>query len=174
MPKIFISHIHEDALAASHLVDFLRKKLEVRSDEIFISSNQQIELGSDWMRCIADSFTRATVVIALFSVEASRRQWVHFEAGGAWFYPDKYLIPLCIGGMKPGELGKPYANIQGADLHEPATAQYLVNTIAKALRPEMRELPARRLANDDRDVRRLIAGLNQWQETKSSSASSMN
>ena len=166
MPKIFISHIHEDSVAAASLVEFLRKKLEVKHEDIFISSNQQIELGSDWMSAIADSFTRATVIIALFSAEAAQRQWVHFEAGGAWFHKNKYLIPLCIGGMKPAELGKPYANIQGADLHDKETAQYLVNTIARALRPEMRNLPPRRIAAEDKDVKRLIAGLDAWRESR--------
>lgn len=170
MPKIFISHIHEDSQAARLLVEFLRKKLEVRSDEIFISSNQQIELGSDWMRAIAESFTRATVIIALFSPEAAQRQWVHFEAGGAWFHRNKYLIPLCIGGMKPAALGKPYANIQGADLHEPATSQYLVNTIARALRPEMRTLPPRQISKEDRDVRRMLAALDEWKESRHAAA----
>lgn len=163
MPKIFISHIHEDSQAAAHLVEFLRKKLEVRSDEIFISSNQQIELGSDWMQAIGQSFAQATVIIALFSKEAAHRPWVHFEAGGAWFGQGKHLIPLCVGGMKPVDLGKPYANIQGADLHDAATAQYLVNTIARVLRPEMRSLPPRKLAADDKDVNRLMAGLEAWQ-----------
>lgn len=166
MPKIFISHIHEDSLAARSLVEFLRKKLEVRDQDIFISSNQQIELGSDWMQAISHSFNQATVVIALFSIEASQRQWVHFEAGGAWFQRNKYLIPLCIGGMKPAELGKPYANIQGADLHESATAQYLVNTVTRALRPDMRGMPPRQLPKDDKDVKRLMAGLDAWRATR--------
>lgn len=171
MPKIFISHIHEDSLPAAHLVEFLRKKLEVRSDEIFISSNQQIELGSDWMQAIGESFSRASIIIALFSAEAASRQWVHFEAGGAWFSRNKHLIPLCIGGMKPSELGKPYANIQGADLHDRATAQYLVNTISRALRPEMRGLPPRELAKEDKDVRRLIDGLDAWRDLRAKQVS---
>lgn len=68
--------------------------------------------------------------------------------------------------MKPAELGKPYANIQGADLHESATAQYLVNTVARALRPEMRALPQRQLPKDDKDVKRLMAGLDAWRESR--------
>jgi TIR domain len=167
MPKIFVSHIHEDTLVAHHLVEFLRKKLEVGHDDIFLSSNQQIELGTDWMHAISESFARATVVIALFSDAASRRQWVHFEAGGAWFSRGKHLIPLCIGGIKPAELGKPYANIQGADLHDRATAQYLVNTITRALRPGMRGMPPRQLGPEDKDVKRLMTGLAQWKDSVS-------
>src|ERR1700733_1518013 len=111
-PRIFISHIHEDDQPALYLVEFLRKKLEVNHDEIFVSSNQQIDLGSEWFQTIGKAFLSASVVIALFSGEALRRQWVHFEAGGAFFHGSKCLIPLCIGGLKPVELGKPYANIQ--------------------------------------------------------------
>lgn len=166
MPRIFISHIHEDTIPARYLVEFLGKKLDVRPDDIFVSSNQQIELGSEWLQTIGKAFTASSVVIALFSAEAARRQWVHFEAGGAWFHRTKCLIPLCIGGVKPIDLGKPYANIQGADLHEWTTAHYLVTTIAKALRPEVRHMPMREFASDDEDVHRLIDRLDAWKAVK--------
>ena len=58
------------------------------------------------------------------------------------------------------------ANIQGADLHDRATAQYLVNTIARVLRPEMRSLPPRELPKDDKDVKQLIDGLEDWRQLK--------
>lgn len=166
MPKIFISHIHEDDLPARYLVEFLRKKLDVTPEDIFVSSNQQIDLGSEWLQTIGKAFTASTVVIALFSMEAAKRQWVHFEAGGAWFHRTKCLIPLCIGGVKPVELGKPYANIQGADLHEWTTAHYLVSTIAKALRPEIRHMPPREFTKDDEDVRKLLDRLDAWKASK--------
>ncbi len=166
MPKIFISHIHEDDLPALYLVEFLQKKLDVRHEDIFVSSNQQIELGTEWLQTIGKAFTAASVVIALFSLEAASRQWVHFEAGGAWFHRNKCLIPLCIGGVKPVDLGKPYANIQGADLHEWTTAHYLISTVAKALRPEIRHLPPREFEKDDEDVRRLIDRLDAWKTVK--------
>ncbi len=46
------------------------------------------------------------------------RLWVNFEAGGAWFSGDKKLIPVCIGGLSPARLPKPYSNIQGIDLQD--------------------------------------------------------
>jgi hypothetical protein len=167
-PRIFISHVHEDDLPAQYLVDFLRKKLEVRWDDLFVSSNQHIDLGSEWLHTISQALTSATVVIALFSHDAMQRQWVHFEAGGAYFHNNKFLIPLCIGGMKPVDLGKPYANLQGADLHDWQTAHHLVNTIAKVLRPEVRSAAPRKFDKSDEDVRVLLAGLDAWRDAKTS------
>jgi hypothetical protein len=106
------------------------------------------------------------VIIALFSEDAIKRQWVHFEAGGAWFNKRKSLIPLCIGGVKPVDLGKPYSNIQGADLHDWNTAHYLVSTIAKALRPDLRHIPIHEFHENDADVQKMISALEEWRSTK--------
>ncbi len=122
MPRIFVSHIREDAVPAAYLVEFLRKKLEVRSYEVFVSSNQYIELGSDWMLTIGESFARVTVIISILSAESAARQWIHFEPGGAWLNRGMHLVPRCIGGMKPAELGEPYADTHDADLDDHATA----------------------------------------------------
>jgi hypothetical protein len=168
-PRIFISHVHEDDLPAQYLVEFLRKKLEMKWDDLFVSSNQHIDLGSEWLQSISYALTSATVVIALFSAEAMQRQWVHFEAGGAFFHANKFLIPLCIGGMKPVDLGKPYANLQGADLHDWRTAHHLVGTIAKVLRPEIRGTPPRQFDKEDEEVRQLIDNLNAWKASKAES-----
>jgi hypothetical protein len=167
VPKIFISHIHEDEEAALHLVNFLLTKLEVRPEDIFLSSNQQIHLGSEWLHAIGRALSSASVVIALFSDVAMKRQWVHFEAGGAWFNKKKCLIPLCIGGMKPVQLGKPYSNIQGADLHDWTTAHYLINTIVKTLRPEIRQAPVREFDSEDPDVKNLMQNLETWRSSRS-------
>lgn len=166
MPKIFISHIHEDELAAKYLLEFLRAKLEVREEDIFLSSNQQILLGTEWLQTIGKALGSATVVIGLFSSNAISRQWVHFESGGAWFNKKKCFIPLCIGGVKPTELGKPYSIIQGADLHDWSTAHYLISTIVRALRPEMRHLPLKNYGEDDADVQKMISSLEEWKQSK--------
>jgi hypothetical protein len=162
MPRIFISHIHEDKVAAVHLVAFLRAKLKVPPEDLFLSSNQQIQLGREWLAAISSTFQACTVVIALFSPESMRRQWVHFEAGGAFFSRRKILLPICIGGLSPSELGRPYCNIQAADLHSWTTGHYLVTSIWKVLRPETAPLPELAYEENDPDVQRLLAGLQEW------------
>jgi hypothetical protein len=169
--KIFISHIHEDQQAALYLSEFLHAKLETQPEDIFLSSNQQISLGSEWLQAIGRSMATATIIIALFSRESATRQWVHFEAGGAFFNKNKSLIPLCIGGIKPTELGKPYANIQGADLHEWNTAQYLIRTITKALRPELRLQASLQFEPEDAAVRKLIDRLDAWKRARTGTVS---
>ena len=166
MPRIFISHIHEDKLAAIHLVSFLRTKLRVPPEDLFLSSNRQIQLGSEWLATINATFRACTVIIALFSPEALRRPWVHFEAGGAFFSKGKLLIPVCIGGQNPCDLGRPYSNIQAADLHEWTSSHYLVTSIWKKLRPETLGLPELEYAEDDPDVRKLMAGLEEYRNER--------
>ena len=103
MADIFISHIHEDGSVANALRWFISAKVQPQTAEIFVSSSQ-LQLGDEWLEKIRISFRSAKIVIALFSPEAVKRPWVNFEAGGAWFSPEKMLIPLCIGGLSPATL----------------------------------------------------------------------
>jgi len=128
---IFISHIHEDLLAALGVNAFLRAKLP-RDTGIFLSSSQ-LQIGDEWLERIRRALRDARIIIALFSPQSITRPWVNFEAGGAWFSDDKILMPLCIGGIKPETLPKPYSNIQGADLTDGAAAGYIVSSIWRQL-----------------------------------------
>lgn len=167
MPRIFISHIHEDKLAAAALTAFLRAKLNLQPEDIFLSPSTQVQLGSEWLSAISTTLQACAVVIAIFSPQAMSRQWVHFEAGGAYFSADKSLIPLCIGGLRPHDLGRPYSNIMSANLHEFDTAEHLVTSIWKLLRPESADAPPLEYPPDDPDVRRLLAALEVWQAVNS-------
>ena len=105
MCEIFISHIHEDAKAATAIGHFLRGKLNLgktstSGNKVFLSANQfQVRVGDDWLQKIRSALNSAKVVIALFSDAALNRPWVHFEAGGAWF-AEKKLMPVCLGILK--------------------------------------------------------------------------
>ncbi len=162
MPRIFISHIHEDKLAAVSLMQFLRVKLNVPPEDLFLSSNKQIQIGSEWLASINSTFQRCSVIIALFSPESLGRRWVHFEAGGAFFSENKALMPVCIGTLDPCDLGRPYSNIMSANLHERATAEFLVSSVWKVLKPETGPLPPVEYPHDDPDVKMLLDGLDQW------------
>lgn len=121
MPQIFISYIHEDENVAQALQWFLKAKLP--NVDIFVAGDQ-LRLGDEWLSKIRDAFKLARVVLALFSPAAIERPWVNFEAGGAWFSDDKTLVPICIGGLSPASLPKPYSNIQGASLDDRGNLPY--------------------------------------------------
>lgn len=116
-PTIFISHIHEDKVAAAAIEEFLQAKLPSLTDKIFVSSNQELLiLGDDWMQKIRRALDFCRIVLAVLSPESVTRPWVNFEAGAAWVNKEKALIPVCIGDLSPATLPKPYSNIQAVRL----------------------------------------------------------
>lgn len=182
MSDIFISHIHEDEIAANALCRFIRAKLRSqsprehpfgsisasnRSPEIFLSSTE-LTLGDEFLEKIRASLRASRVVIALFSPEAVKRPWVNFEAGGAWFAADKKLIPLCIGGLNPAQLPKPYSNIQGANLHDLGTPYYLIEALWKILAISALTPPPFPL--NDSEVLELQQELERWVQHRKSVA----
>jgi hypothetical protein len=108
----------------------------------------------------------ARVILALFSPAAVERPWVNFEAGGAWFSEDKILVPLCIGGLNPANLPKPYSNIQGASLDGElrSGAWYIIQDLWQILKSK--KISPRPFLPDDRDVNALAVALNRWNETE--------
>lgn len=164
MADIFISHIHEDEVAASALKRLLLAKFKVArlhpAPEIFVSSNQ-LQIGDEWLDKIRSSLKSAKVVIALFSPQAIERPWVNFEAGGAWFGTGKTLMPLCIGGLHPANLPKPYSNIQGAILSDSLTPYYLLEAVWRAL--NLSNLIPPPFYEQDDDVREFMNELGRWE-----------
>jgi hypothetical protein len=163
MARIFISHIHEDEIAANALQCFLASKLP-NGSEIFIST--QLQLGDEWLDKIRTALKAATVVIALMSPEAIKRPWINFEAGGAWFSDDKTLIPLCIGELNPANLPKPYSNIQGAHLEDRQNdvAWYIIQALWAILR--LPGMPPPAFSNTDEAVEALYIGIQNWRTVR--------
>jgi hypothetical protein len=157
MPNVFISYIHEDEIAAQALRTFLEAKLPTGS--AVFSAGTQLRLGDDWLQKIRRALKSAKVVIALFSPESVERPWVNFEAGGAWFSDTKKLIPVCIGGLNPARLPKPYSNIQGIDLQDRESIRDFVEELWRILAPEQSMRP---FQQRDEDVRALYDALGSW------------
>ena len=159
VPTIFISYIHEDEIVATALKTFLEAKLSVR---VFVASDQ-LRLGDEWLSKIRLALKSAKLVFALFSPTAIHRPWVNFEAGGAWFSDDKTLIPICIGGLSPSNLPKPYSNIQGVTLDDgrpESVFWYMVQDLWALLQlPGLSPLP--RVGPDEHD-KALADALNRW------------
>jgi hypothetical protein len=168
-PQIFISHIHEDGIAAAGLEKFLRAKLPSIADGIFVSSNRShLILGDDWLQKIRSALESCKIVIALLSPESITRPWVNFEAGGAWFHQNKTLIPVCIGDLVPTKLPKPYSTIQsvrlgplphGWQMAGSEAPRYLVDSISQIL-GETDTVEA--FSIEDQDLHALNASLHHW------------
>lgn len=128
MADIFISFIHEEKEKAEALKVFLGKKLG-RGSDVFVASNMwTIYAGDDWLKKIKEELGSARVVLLMLSNEVIMRPWVNFEAGAAWL-TDKTIIPVCYGGLHPGNLPKPYSNFQGLNLEDDLGSYYLVASL---------------------------------------------
>jgi hypothetical protein len=157
MRNVFISYGHEDEIAAQALRTFLEAKLPTGS--VVFTGGTQLRLGDDWLQKIRHALKSAKVVIALFSPESVERPWVNFEAGGAWFSDTKKLIPVCIGGLIPARLPKPYSNIQGINLQDRESIRDFVKELWGFLAPAQSMRPFQRR---DEDVRAFYDALGTW------------
>lgn len=118
MADIFISHIHEEAEAAKALNNYL-KGYGLKG---FLSSdNWQIHAGERWFERITQELEQAKIVILMLSRQSVARPWINFEAGWAWS-KGKVTIPACFGGLTPGDMPRPYSDLQGLSLGQDSYA----------------------------------------------------
>jgi hypothetical protein len=110
-----MSFIHEEQAVAHHVRKFIHAVMG-NSIESFMSSDEEaIYAGEDWMGRILGELKEAKVLISMLSPISVKRPWINFEAGAAWMGAAK-VIPVCFGGLKIGELPKPYSSLQAIEL----------------------------------------------------------
>lgn len=114
-PKIFISHISEDASVALLMKKYLVQAFANALD-IFVSSDgTSITLGDKWLNRIEETLLNSSVVVVLSSSNSIASPWINFEAGGAWIRGAR-VTPLCIKGMKVTDLPEPLKSLQACDI----------------------------------------------------------
>lgn len=111
-PKVFISHITEDAELAKWLKEIIDKKF-LETLDVFVSSNDDcIKLGDNWINTIKDSLNNSELIIVLCSPISISRPWINFETGAGWLKGIP-VIPLCHSGLTPSKLPVPINSLQG-------------------------------------------------------------
>lgn len=131
-PKIFISHITEEAELAKELKQFIEKRF-LKSVDVFASSHEEsIKLGDDWMSAIKTSLDDSKLVIILSSPISILRPWVNFEAGAGWL-KGVPVIPLCHSGLTPSQLSVPLNSFQGGLLSDVESIKKLFSRVAEIL-----------------------------------------
>lgn len=111
-PKIFISHITEEAELAKLLKEIIDNKF-LGTLDVFVSSNDDcIKLGDNWINTIKDSLDNSKLIIVLCSPISISRPWINFEAGAGWLKGIP-VIPLCHSGLTPSKLPVPINSLQG-------------------------------------------------------------
>jgi hypothetical protein len=116
--SVFISHISEDAEAATWLKSRLDRDY-LNIFEVFASSDaQSVAAGQEWVTSVREALNDARVLITLCSPSSIRRPWINFEIGAAWIL-DKGIVPLCYAGLTPRDLPIPLSLRQGLVMTEP-------------------------------------------------------
>jgi TIR domain len=141
MANVFMSFIHEEAKYAEAVQHFVTQMLGADAKPFLSSDQMQVYAGEKWLEKIMDELKKAKVVLLMLSEESVKRPWVNFEAGAAWTR-DIITIPVCFGGLRKGELPKPYSSVQAVDLMAYGDDEYLAISIAHHLGLEK---PTRRM-----------------------------
>jgi hypothetical protein len=126
-PTVFISHVHEDRNVAAWLQQELEESF-LGGFGVFVSSERHGHAGEDWLEKIEEELKRSSVLIALCSPVSVERPWVNFEPGAAWMQ-GKRIIPLCHGGLRPGDLENPLSTLHGIAIDDPDDLETLYETL---------------------------------------------
>ena len=115
MPRVFISHINEEARIASALKKHIESAFSGQC-KVFISSDpHDVPAGTKWLERISQAIEQAKVLVVLCSPASLRRPWINFEMGCGW-EKKVPIIPLCHSGQKKGELPAPISEFQALEM----------------------------------------------------------
>jgi len=132
MPKLFISHITEEAQTAARLKEALVADF-LGLIETFVSSDlESIPAGEQWLAAVDRSLRECSILLILCSHKSIVRPWINFEAGAASMRQVP-VIPVCHAGLVPRDLPTPFSLWQGITLTDPQGLQRLYSRVAKVL-----------------------------------------
>ena len=131
-PKLFISHIGEEAqLASIFKAHFLSCFLGMI--DVFVSSDStSITVGNKWLDDVDVALKTANVELILCSTESVKRPWINFEAGAGWVKGIP-VIPVCHIGMRPVDLPIPLNMLQCIEANNERGLEKIYALLAKTL-----------------------------------------
>jgi hypothetical protein len=95
------------------------------------------------MTQILEELKTTKVLLALLSRTATRKPWIHFEAGAASMVGAE-IVPVCLGGLSKAKLGPRYfSDSQALALVDPWSCYELERATAKLLSRHPPEWPGR-------------------------------
>ena len=140
MPKVFVSHVHEEGAVGSVVKTWTEDVFGSHDVKAFLSSDRgDLQAGEKWLEVISKELSEARVIVSVLSPRSIRRPWVNIELGAGWI-KGLAVIPLCHSGLKFGSLSQPFGAFSGVGLDMADAAERLLGGIAKGL--ELR-LPTR-------------------------------
>lgn len=93
--KIFISHSTADATVATKLMDMLQTQFNLRRDNFFLTSDEELEAGGNWIEEIRRGMQNASIVMPLITPSYMESQFCLCELGASWIN-EQALVPIII------------------------------------------------------------------------------
>ena len=132
-PRVFLSHISDEASLADILKKHLLKDFLGLID-VFVSSDEaSIETGENWLDAVEEALKTAKIELILCSTASVKRPWINFEAGAGWLR-GLPIVPICHTGLQPAELPMPLLVLQAIEANKQPGLERLYGRIAKTVR----------------------------------------
>ena len=95
MTKIFISHSSNDAKLAISFMDMLQTQFNLQRSNFFLTSDDELKIGEDWIETIREGMDEASIVLPLITPAFLESQFCLCELGASWVNK-KGLFPVII------------------------------------------------------------------------------
>ncbi|MDR3587946.1 MAG: toll/interleukin-1 receptor domain-containing protein [Desulfosporosinus sp.] len=95
MSKIFISHSTLDGNFATRLMDMLQNQFNLKRSNFFLTSDEELEVGDNWIEEIRKGMEDANIIMPLITLNYLESQFCLCELGAAWVN-QKALVPVII------------------------------------------------------------------------------
>ncbi|KGR91349.1 hypothetical protein CD30_05900 [Ureibacillus massiliensis 4400831 = CIP 108448 = CCUG 49529] len=103
MTLIFISHSSKDGDLAIALMDLLQNQFNLHRENFFLTSDEELKVGEDWIESIRKGMEQANIVLPLITPNFLESQFCLCELGATWIN-QKALVPVIIPPLKHNAL----------------------------------------------------------------------
>jgi TIR domain len=124
-PTIFFSHSSRDKAALTTLREVFNRKTGNTIDVFVSSDGQSIAFGSNWVHGVEDALARSKVMFVFLTPNATRSQWVPFEAGHAYGRKLR-VVPVAMWGVDLAAIGPPLSLLQGFNVTSPESLSNII------------------------------------------------
>ncbi|MGA4485340.1 MULTISPECIES: toll/interleukin-1 receptor domain-containing protein [Bacillus cereus group] len=95
MKTIFISHSTKDADLAIKLMDLLQNQFNLKRENFFLTSDEELNVGENWIEQIREGMQTASIVLPLVTPNFLESKFCLCELGAAWINKHA-LVPVII------------------------------------------------------------------------------
>lgn len=146
-PKIFLSHITEEAAVAAAFKEVIDGSF-LGMVEVFQSSDQDsLPLGKNWLDGITEALRNCELMLVFCSPYSVDRPWINFESGAGWAR-DIQVIPICHSGIRPVDLPIPLSLLQGVVGSDAGNLKPVFDIVAQLLESKVPVVDCERLAEN--------------------------